>query len=132
MEQLVYDCRVMNRARADGSDAARTLQRWLVDSDVATDPQAFIISPATAVTLAKAIVSSDSHYHAGVAVARTAIDLMRTAHESGKLHIAENEVDWLDNMTDALDELPENEDAFIAQQLALTDPSRFIAAEYGL
>ena len=64
MEQLIYDCRLMNCARADGQAAARTLQRWLVESDVSTDPQAFIISPESAVELARVIVASDSHYHA--------------------------------------------------------------------
>jgi len=132
MEQLVYDCRLMNRARADGKDAARTLQRWFVQSDVALDPQAFIISPESSVELARAIVGSDSHYHAGVAVARKAVSLMRDAHEAGQLYIAANEADWFDIMTDTLDQLPENEEQFISQQIAMADSSKFIPAEYGL
>ena len=91
MEQLAYDCRLMNTARSHGKESARQLQRWLVESDVATDPQAFIISPESAVELAQAIVASDSHYHAGVAVARKAVDLLRSAHANGKLRIAPNE-----------------------------------------
>jgi methanol--5-hydroxybenzimidazolylcobamide Co-methyltransferase len=132
MEQLIYDCRLMNRARADGKVAARTLQRWFVESDVATDPQAFIISPESAVELARAIVTSDSHYHAGVAVARKAVALMKDAHENGRLHIAENEVVWLDTMNDSLDDLPESEIEFISQQLAVADREKFIPAEYDL
>jgi len=132
MEQLAYDCRLMNHARADGPDSARLLQRWLIDSDAALDPQAFIITPASAVDLARAIVESDSHYHAGIAAARKAIELMRAAHAGGQLRIAKNEVSWFDLMTDALDDLPDDEGDFISQQLAMADPSRFIAAEYGL
>jgi methanol--5-hydroxybenzimidazolylcobamide Co-methyltransferase len=132
MEQLIYDCRLMNRARAEGKNAARTLQRWLVESDVATDPQAFIISPETAVELARVIVGSGTHYHAGVAAARKAVSLMRDAHKAGQLRIAANEVKWLDAMDDTLDDLPESEDQFISQQLAMADQEKFIAAEYDL
>jgi methanol--5-hydroxybenzimidazolylcobamide Co-methyltransferase len=132
MEQLAYDCRLMNTARSHGKESARQLQRWLVESDVATDPQAFIISPESSVELARAIVTSNSHYHAGLAVARKAVELLRGAHAKGKLRIAPNEVAWFDSMQDTLDELPESESEFIAQQLALADPSRFLPKEYGL
>jgi len=132
MEQLTYDCRLMNQARASGKEGARMLQRWLVESDEALDPQAFILSPESSVALAASIVSSDSHYHAGVAVARKSIELMRDAHAAGRLRIAENEADWLDNLTDALDELPEDEDQFISNQLATADRTKFLPAEYGL
>ncbi|MDD5260378.1 MAG: methyltransferase MtaB domain-containing protein [Methylacidiphilales bacterium] len=132
MEQLIYDCRLMNGARSDGTKSARLLQRWLVESDVATDPQAFIISPESAVELARAIVGSDTHYHAGIAVARKAVSLLQNAHSAGRLHIAANEAGWFDTLNDTLDDLPESEDEFISQQLALADPKKFIPAEYGL
>ena len=132
MEQLAYDCRLMNTARSHGKASAQQLQRWLIESDVATDPQAFIISPESSVKLAQAIVASDSHYHAGVAVARKAVELLRGAHDQGKLRIAPNEVIWFDTLQDTLDELPESESEFIAQQLVLTDKSKFLPAEYGL
>jgi methanol--5-hydroxybenzimidazolylcobamide Co-methyltransferase len=132
MEQLAYDCRLMNTARRHGKASAQQLQRWLVESDVATDPQAFIISPESSVALARSIVTSDSHYHAGVAVARKAVEVLRGAHGQGKVRIAPNEVIWFDIMQDALDELPASESEFIAQQLALADRSRFLPEEYGL
>jgi methanol--5-hydroxybenzimidazolylcobamide Co-methyltransferase len=132
MEQLAYDCRLMNTARSHGKDAAQQLQRWLVESDVATDPQAFIISPASSVALAQAIVSCDSHYHAGVAAARKAVELLSNAHADGKLKIAANEVCWFDMMQDTLDDLPDSESEFITQQLALADRSKFLPEEYGL
>ena len=132
MEQLAYDCRLMNTARACGEESARQLQRWLVESDVATDPQAFIISPESSVELARVIVGSDSHYQAGAAVARKAVDLLRRANAGGKLRIAPNEMVWFDNMQATLDELPESESEFIAQQLARADRSCFLPEEYGL
>ena len=132
MEQLTYDCRLMNRAVASGREGASTLQRWMVESDESLDPQAYIISPESSIELARAIVDSDSHYHAGLAVARRAIELMRDAHAAGKLRIANNEIDWLDNMMDEVDDLPEDEEQFISNQLAVADSSKFIPAEYDL
>ena len=49
MEQLIYDCRLMNQASGEGKDSALTLQRWMVDSDAALDPQAFILTPASSI-----------------------------------------------------------------------------------
>jgi lysophospholipase L1-like esterase len=40
--------------------------------------------------------------------------------------------DWLDTITEALDELPGSEEEFIAAQLAMADPTKFLPAEYGL
>jgi methanol--5-hydroxybenzimidazolylcobamide Co-methyltransferase len=132
MEQLAYDCRLMNVARSHGTESAQQLQRWLVESDVATDPQAFILSPDCSVKLAQVIVDNRSHYHAGVAVARKAIDLLSAAYADGSLHIEPNEVVWFDKMGEALDELPASESEFIAQQLASADGSRFLPEEYEL
>jgi hypothetical protein len=65
-------------------------------------------------------------------VARKAIDLMRAAHTEGRLRIPKNELGWLDSMTDTLDDLPSEEEQFIAEQLAASDTERFLPAEYGL
>jgi methanol--5-hydroxybenzimidazolylcobamide Co-methyltransferase len=132
MEQLIYDCRLMNTARGHGKESARQLQRWFVESDAALDPQAFILSPESSVALARVIVNSDSYYHAGVAVARKAVELLREAYGQGKLHIEPKEVAWFDTMQDDLDELPESESEFIGRQLALADRSRFLPQEYEL
>jgi methanol--5-hydroxybenzimidazolylcobamide Co-methyltransferase len=132
MEQLIYDCRLMNTASSHGKESALQLQRWLVESDEALDPQAFILSPESCITLAKVIVSSDSHYHAGVAAARKAVELLHGAFSQGKLRIEPNEVAWFGNMQETLDELPESESEFIAQQLARADRTRFLPGEYDL
>ena len=78
------------------------------------------------------IVASDSHYHAGVAVARKAVSLIRNAHEAGRLHVADNELNWFDSLNDTLDDLPASEEEFISQQLALADSEKFLPAEYEL
>ena len=52
---LSYVSLKIKTARTHGKKSARQLQRWLVESDVADDPQAFIISPEPPVELARVI-----------------------------------------------------------------------------
>ena len=65
-------------------------------------------------------------------MAYKALELLRSAHEQGRLRIAPNEVIWFDTLKDSLDDLPDSESEFIGQQLALADRSRFLPEEYGL
>lgn len=136
MEQLIYDCRLMNTASAEGDAAAATYQRWLVDSDAFLDPQAFIISPASSIAIARVIVDaladSGSHYAAGRAAARRAIDLLDDAHQDGRLKVIDREQVWFDMMRQSLDAMPHDEGTFIAQMMATVDTTRFRSADYDL
>lgn len=132
MEQLAYDCRLMNEARQEGDGSVHMLQRWLVNSDAARDPQAFIISPSSAIELASTIVGCETHYQAGVAVARKAIALLQEAVADGRLKIPSNEATWLERMMGDVDDLPDAEEDFISDQLGEVDRSRFLPEEYAL
>ena len=132
MEQLVYDCRLMNEARKEGNTAVQTLKRWFDQSDACYDPQAFVLKPHGCIEIAKSIVGATNHYQAGVAAARRAIELIREGHESGGLHIAANEVSWIQTLTDTLDELPKDEAEFIDMQMELVDRDKFRPEEYEL
>jgi len=132
MEQLIYDCRMMNEAVNDGKEGIATYQRWTVRSDAGLDPQAYILTPTNVIRIANAIVSAEDHYRAGCAAALEAVAIMREGSEAGCLHIIEREKDWLDTMEETVGELPEKEDDFIAEQLAFADKDKFLAAEYGL
>ena len=132
MEQLIYDCRLMNRALGEGKASALTLRRWLVDSDAGLDPQAWVLTPDSVLAVARSVVEAPDHYRAGLAAARCAVGLLRDGHAAGRVKIASRELVFLDSMTAQLDELPPEEDAFIAQQMALADPAKYLPAEYGL
>jgi len=132
MEQLIYDTRMMNEAVRDGKEGIATYQRWVVRSDAGLDPQAYILTPQNVVRIAKAIVSSKDHYRAGCAAALEAIAVLREGSEAGCLRIAEREKDWLESMEESVGGLPEKEDDFIADQLAVADTEKFLPAEYGL
>jgi methanol--5-hydroxybenzimidazolylcobamide Co-methyltransferase len=132
MEQLIYDCRLMNRALGEGRASALTLRRWLVDSDAALDPQAWVLTPENVMAIARAIVGEPDHYKAGVAAARCAVESLRAGHNAGRLKIAARELCFLDSMTAQLEDLPSDEGAFIDRQMALADASKYLPAEYGL
>lgn len=132
VEQLIYDCRLFNQALQDGPDAARTLQRWLVRSDAALDPQAWILTPANAVRLARAVVSAPDYYQAGKAVALEALAVLQEGLDSGQLHLDERERPWIDRLRQAVLDLPEDENRFIADMMNQVDTSRFIPTDYEL
>jgi hypothetical protein len=119
-----------NTASADGPAAARQLRDWLARSDARLDPQAFILAPRPAFEIARAIVGAPSPYPAGRAAALAAIRLMREGFRAGELKITDRELPWLDTMQDAVESLPDAEDAFIARMMDEVDTTRFIPAEY--
>ena len=132
LEQLAYDCRLMNVASARGADSALALRDLMVDSDACHDPQAWVLRPDAAIDISRAIVEAPNHYAAGIAAASTAIAGIRSAHGSGALAISEREIEWLDTMTDSLEELPSDESSFIDRMLEEVDTTRFRLEEYGL
>ncbi len=132
MEQLIYDCRLMNRASADGPEGARRLRDWLVDSDAPHDPQALVLTPANAVAFAATIAESPDHYTAGRRVGMQAAELLRETIEAGRLKVDERELPYLARMEESLSSLPEDEESFIGQMMAEVDVSKFTPADYGL
>jgi methanol--5-hydroxybenzimidazolylcobamide Co-methyltransferase len=132
VEQLIYDCRLMNQALADGRDAALLYRKWMVNSDASRDPQAFVLTPESAIEIAQAIVQAPSPYHAGQAAGLTAVRRLRDAHKAGALDIHPRELPWLDRMQKALEALPASEPEFITQMLAQVDIGKFRPADYEL
>ena len=132
LESLVYDCRLMNEAAKDGPDGTRQLRDWMVRSDAGLDPQAYIITPESAIKLGRAIVNATDHYDAGRKVALEAIAILRQGHETGCLKLVDREVPWLDMMQQAVEAMPDDEATFIEQQSALVDASKCDLSQYEL
>ncbi|MGF1453378.1 MAG: methyltransferase MtaB domain-containing protein [Opitutales bacterium] len=132
MEQLAYDCRLMNQASCGGHDHALLLRDWLVQSDAGRDPQAMILTPDSAIKVAEAIVNAPNHFEAGLAAARTAIAILRDTSSAGCLSLNEREKSWLDRMDDELDDIPGTEETFIAEMMDEVDRSKFTPVDYDL
>lgn len=132
LEQLIYDCRLMNQALADGEAAALQLRKWMVASDAGLDPQAYILSPACAVQIARVIVQAKDEYRAGKAVALKAVALLREGHAAGCLKLPARELVVLDQIQMSVEELPDDQDAFITLMMGQVDTSKFLARDYQL
>lgn len=132
LETLEYDCRLFNRARTAGPDKALLLRDWLVESDAALDPQAFILSPGNIIRIASTIVKEKSAYHAGRAVALETVLMLREGESAGLLRIPPREIPYLDIIESALSDLPDGEDAFIASMMQQVDTAMFHPPEYDL
>jgi methanol--5-hydroxybenzimidazolylcobamide Co-methyltransferase len=130
MEQLIYDCRLMNEALADGRDAALLYRKWMVSSDASRDPQAYVLTPESSVAIAQAIICAPSAYAAGKAAALTALRLLRDAHRDGALKIHPREIPYLDRLQKTVEALPAKEAEFIDEMMAEVDTTKFVAADY--
>jgi methanol--5-hydroxybenzimidazolylcobamide Co-methyltransferase len=129
MEQLVYDCRLMNRALAEGPETAQTLRRLLTDSDATLDPHAYVLTPSSAIQVAGAIVSAPTPYEAGRAAGLCAVRLLREGTSHG-LKLNERETGWLDRIESDLEALPIDESKFIAAMMDEVEVSKFRPQDY--
>ncbi len=132
VEQLIYDCRLMNLALADGRDAALLYRKWMVNSDAPLDPQAYVLTPESSLAIAQAIVQAPTPLAAGRAAALTAVRLLREAHREGRLKIHPRELPWLDRIQESVESIPTNESDFINEMMGQVDTTKFVVADYQL
>jgi len=132
VEQLIYDCRLMNEALADGRDAALLYRKWMVNSDAGRDPQAYVLSPESAIAIAQSIVRAPNAYDAGRAAALTAIRLLRDGLKDGALKLHPREVPYLDRLQKTVEAMPAGEAQFIDEMMGEVDTTRFMARDYDL
>jgi len=130
VEQLIYDCRLMNEALADGRDAALLFRKWMISSDAHRDPQAYVLTPDSVIAIAQAIITAPSAYDAGKAAAVSALRLLRDAHRDGALKLQPREVPWLDRLQKSVEALPAKEADFVDEMMTEVDTTKFVAADY--
>jgi len=132
LEQLVYDCRLLNRA-GSGAPADRLKMRdWLVDSDSALDPQAYVLRPDVVMRISRQIVAETNPYLRTRTATLAAFEEIRNARASGEVHIAANELKWLDRLSKEADSLPDTEAAMCELMHDRLIDSPYLPAEYGL
>ena len=132
LEQLEYDARLMNEALRRGKMHCQVLQELLVGSDEYTDPQALILSPVNVIRISKALMKGESYVANARNGAMEALDIIEEALRSGQMKLSEMETNYLPIFREDLNNIPEDENDFIAMMLPLLDPGKFILSEYGL
>jgi len=129
MEQLVYDCRLMNKAAEKGQ--ARFFRDLLTESDCYLDPQAYVLRPDVAFKIAEEVVKTPDAFSRTVNVARATLEILNDAVKNKELNIDEREMKYIDILRDQLDEIPEDEAEFSREMINEIDDDKFIPEEYG-
>lgn len=132
LEQLAYDCRLMNAAASRSEDDARKLRDWLVESDAGLDPQAWVLRPDVVLRLSKQILEERTPYLRTRRAISAAIHEIRRAHRARELKLPAREVPWLDTLEEQAETLPESEDQFFEEMSQTPAGAKFLPAEYGL
>jgi len=130
MEQLAYDCRLMNTAAAQNGQ--HQLRDWLSDSDSKLDVQAYVLRPDVVLRLAKKISAETNPYKQTLIACSVALEEIREGIESEAVNVSEREQGWLDLMEMALEDTPSEESALIEEMLKSPEASSFLPEEYGI
>ncbi len=129
-EQLIYDCRLMNTAAAKGH--AKLMRDFLVESDCYLDPQAYVLKPEIVFEISNEIIKTQDPFSRTLNTARKTIEILQRAIKNKELKLEEREINWLDILESQIEEIPEDEDAFIAEMKKEVDSSKYNPAEYGI
>lgn len=132
MEQLIYDCRLMNTAARGGEQQARLLRDWLVDSDSALDPQAYVLRPDVALRLSGEILKGSGHYARTRIAGLGAVEELKKAAAAKQVLIDDKEMKWLDKIESQLLKTPDDEEAFTRQMTAACKSEKFNPAKYDM
>ena len=131
MEQLIYDCRLLNEAASKGREEAILLRNMLTDSDSRFDPQAYVLRPDVVLKISKEIVNETGSFNRMKAAVLAAIDELKQAAAEGKVTAEERELSWLDTMKGQVEDIPD-EDEFIRQMVEENASDKFIPEKYDL
>lgn len=132
MEQLAYDCRLMNTSLEKSPAEAYLFRDWLVQSDAFIDPQAFILHPEVVLRISRRIMSRSQFYDRTVEAVRAALDELSEAAKNGMLSLTVQEARWLDRLKDIADKVPDTENQMVENVIHNTETLKFIPEEYGL
>jgi methanol---5-hydroxybenzimidazolylcobamide Co-methyltransferase len=132
VEQLIYATRLMNTAASKGRESALALRDWMVESDSALDPQAYVLRPDVALNLSRQIIAETTPYARTRAAALGTLNSLRQASTAGEISLSRIEKRWLDTLTGEAENLPASEEKFIEQMLPLIDTNKVNLSEYKL
>ena len=130
LENLIYDCRLMNVATSKGK--ALEMRDMLAESDRRYDPQAYVLDPAVVLKLSEQIVKGATHLERTKIAAAATITELREAHKAGALDLPAKEVRYLDILEQQLNSIPADQEEFAHMVMKQTTPDKFDPAKYDL
>lgn len=130
LEQLIYDCRLVNTAAEKGH--ALLMRDLLAESDCYLDPQAYIMKPDIVFEISEEIVRYEDPFLRTLNTAKKALDILERAVKNKELTIDEREENWLDMLNEQVEDIPEDEEEFIAEMKEELSGKRYLPEEYGI
>jgi methanol--5-hydroxybenzimidazolylcobamide Co-methyltransferase len=132
LEQLIYDCRLLNQSLKDGNEAALKYQKWMIESDACLDPQAYVLKPDVVIRICRRIIQDKTPYEMTLSAVDETLKILREA--SGKVELKLNEVEtrWLNMLSAQFDAIPGSETEAVGMMESGVYHGKFIPAEYEL
>jgi methanol--5-hydroxybenzimidazolylcobamide Co-methyltransferase len=131
-EQLIYDCRLMNEAAAEGRSYALKLRDWLADSDSRLDPQAYVLRPDIVLEISKELVKEKDAFIATKKAAALAVDVLKRGMAAGEVQVLPKEKKWLDIISSQIETIPDDWQEFWHEMQKELDLSKWRPEEYDL
>lgn len=132
VEQLLYDCRLMNLALKDNIDSSLKFRNWMIESDAGFDPQAYIFKPENVLYLSQRMSEAESPYKMVLTAVDDTLNILRKAIDKGDIRVNSTETRWMDLLSMQNEMLPADEDSLTEIILAGSYSDKFIPCEYGL
>ena len=130
MEQLVYDCRLMNVAKEKGQGLM--MRDLLVESDAPLDVQAWVLRPDVVLKIAGELVKEQDNFLRTKLAAKLTINELRDAIKAEKVKADRRDMKWLDKMEKAVDKIPDDPEQFYAEIKPELDMDKWHPEGYGL
>lgn len=130
MEQLIYDCRLMNIAAEKGK--AIDFRDFLVDSDAKLDVQAYVLRPDVVFDISEKVLKEKSPFLRTKLAAQIAVEKIKEAIDNKEVRADKRDNRYLDMMAEQIEEIPDDEEKFYHEIKSEINESKFLPAEYGL
>lgn len=130
MEQLVYDCRLMNTAKEKGQGIM--MRDLLTESDAPLDVQAWVLRPDVVLKIAGELVKEQDNFLRTKLAAKLTINELRDAIKAEKVKADRRDMKWLDKMEKAVDKIPDDPEQFYAEIKPELDMDKWHPEGYGL
>ena len=132
VEQLIYATRLLNSASSHGRETATLVRDLFAESDVPYDPQAYVLRPDVVIKLAREIIEETTPYLRTRRAALATLAELRAAVTRKDFMISEQDLHWLDMLSEQADELPADEEEQIATMVKTVDHDKVHLEEYGI
>ncbi len=131
LEQLIYDCRLMNEALRSGKATALTLQKLLSNSDAAYDPQAYILQPEIVISISEKIIRQKTPLQMTLAAVDATLDILRAAVKQKEIILSGTELRWLDMLMMQRETIADDETKLLQDIISSSAGLKFDPKEYG-